>query len=269
MITSEAGDMTSISGRRVADFLATNLRERGFSENTIKARCRVVQQLDDVGAATREDIMRVISRPEKVRSRKLYLMHLRQTYAELIEQGVVDHDPTRGIRLPAVPQDRPRPLTQLQVERMMAEPKFRVRAWTTLGCYAGLRASEVARISPQDLIATDHGYALRVLGKGRKEATIPAHQRVVDLLLSVHPFEGELWPIAPSRLSQVWSKAAADLGMPGLRFHQCRHFFGTQVLRTTGNLLVTRDLMRHNSVATTEVYAKVVDDAGFQAVAGF
>jgi site-specific recombinase XerC len=40
------------------------------------------------------------------------------------------------------------------------------------------------------------------------------------------------------------------------------------VLRSTGNLLVTRDLLRHNSVATTEIYAKMMDDSGFQAVAG-
>jgi len=245
------------------------MRQRGFAENTIKARVRVVQQVQDVATATRQDILDIVSRPEKLRSRKLYLMHLRQMYADLIEQGVVNHDPTVGIRFPAIPKDRPRPLSLEQVQRMMVEPKFRVRAWTILGSYAGLRASEVAAISPQDLISTDQGYALKVVGKGRKEATIPAHQRVVDLLLSVAPFEGALWPIAPSRLSQVWSQAAAELGMPGLRFHQCRHFFGTQVLRSTGNLLVTRDLMRHNSVATTEIYAKLMDDAGYQAVAGF
>jgi integrase/recombinase XerD len=261
--------MTSISGRRVAEMLEVSLRQRGFSENTIKNRCRVVQQLDDVGLATRDDIMAVVSRPEKLRSRRLYLMHLRQAYADLIEQGVVERDPTVGIRFPRIPKDQPRPLTQLQVERLIVEPKFRVRAWTMLGAFAGLRASEVTRITPQDLVVTDQGYALRVIGKGRKEATIPAHHKIVDLLLDLEPFRDALWPIAPSRLSQVWSKAASDLGMPGLRFHQCRHFFGTQVLRTTGNLLVTRDLMRHNSVATTEVYAKVIDDAGFRAVAGF
>ena len=261
--------MTRMSGRRVADFLRVSLEQRGYSQNTIRARCRVIEQLDDVANATRDDVMRVVSRPEKLRSRKLYLMHLRQVYAELLEEGIVERDPTVGIKFPGVPKDRPRPLSQQQVERLMTEPKFRVRAWTTLGAYAGLRASEVARVSPQHLLATDHGYALHVVGKGAKEALIPANQRVVDLLQSVAPFEGALWPIAPSRLSQVWSAAAAELGMPGLRFHQCRHFFGTQVLRTTGNLLVTRDLMRHNSVATTEVYAKVIDDAGFQAVAGF
>lgn len=261
--------MTSISGRRVAEMLEVSMRQRGFSENTIKARCQVVRQLDDVVGATRADIMQVVSRPEKLRSRKQYLMHLRQVYVDLVEQGLVERDPTVGIRFPKVPKDQPRPLTQLQVERMLTEPKFRVRAWTMLGAYAGLRASEVARVTPQDLVFTDQGYALQVVGKGRKEATIPAHQKVADLLVSLQPFEGALWPIAPSRLSQVWSQAAADLGMPGLRFHQCRHFFGTQVMRTTGNLLVTRDLMRHNSVATTEVYAKLIDDAGFRAVAGF
>lgn len=247
------------------------LISRGYAATTVSQR---LQFLDYLGAdpvtCTREDIAKIIAKPGKTSSRRTYLQVMRSVFDDLISLGVVEQNPCVGIQLPRSQRGLPRPLTKVQVDSMLNHHRFRIRAWTILGCYAGLRAMEVVQVEPQHLTASDHGWMLHVpLGKGSKEGFIPAHQKVADLLLSVQPFEGRLWPLKSGYMSTLWADAAAELGLGTLRFHQCRHFFGTQALRASGNLLTTRDLMRHSTVATTEIYAKVADDAGFQAVAGF
>jgi integrase/recombinase XerD len=48
------------------------------------------------------------------------------------------------------------------------------------------------------------------------------------------------------------------LGIPKKTFHACRHYFATNMLeRSNGDLLAVRDLMRHSSVATTQVYTQL------------
>lgn len=267
MITKRGGKMQAIWDGRVA--YAESLGSRGYSPLTIKQRLHFLDMLGDPATCTRSDVERLISTPTKASSRKVYLSVLRSIFTDLQGMGLVGHDPTIGVRLPRVQRTTPRPLTRHQVDTLLEHPRFRMRAWTMLGCFAGLRASEVTQVAANHLVPTDAGFALVVPhGKGAKEAMVPAHQRIVDLLQGVQPFEGPLWDMRPQSLSGAWSTYAHDAGFPGLRFHQCRHYFGTSVLRSTGNLLVTRDLLRHNSVATTEIYAKMMDDSGFQAVAG-
>lgn len=247
------------------------LFSRGYAATTVAQRLQFLDYLgQDPAQVTREDIEEIIAKPGKTSSRKVYLGVMRLVFEDLISLGVVDHNPCLGIKLPRSHRGVPRPLSKVQVEAMLQHERFRIRAWTTLGCYAGLRAMEIVQVEPQHLMGTDHGWVLHVpRGKGSKEGFIPAHQKVVDLLLAVQPFEGQLWPLKSGYMSSLWAEAAAELGLGTLRFHQCRHFFGTSALRASGNLLTTRDLLRHSTVATTEVYAKVADDAGFQAVAGF
>jgi integrase/recombinase XerD len=48
------------------------------------------------------------------------------------------------------------------------------------------------------------------------------------------------------------------LGIEEKTFHACRHYFATTMLeKSGGDLLAVRDLMRHSSVATTQVYTQL------------
>jgi len=45
-----------------------------------------------------------------------------------------------------------------------------------------------------------------------------------------------------------------------VEFHQVRHTFGTRIYRATGDIYLTSRLMRHASVATTQIYAEIADE---------
>jgi integrase len=97
---------------------------------------------------------------------------------------------------------------------------------------------------------------------------VPAHQRVVDVL---KPYEGQatpIWDMWPQSVNRAWQRAAATVGVEGVVFHQLRHSFATRLTRAGVDLLVIAQVCRHSSVATTQRYAAVADEAPFQAVSG-
>lgn len=238
----------------------------GYAPGTVQQR---VTRLRALGVppedATTADVLASLPADSKQATKRVYLGALRAAYRDLLSLGLVQRDPTIGVRIPGVGRNLPRPLSDEQVQALLAE-RGRERDWTVLGCYAGFRASDVVSVYAEDLVRTGSGMAVRVHGKGNVEALIPAHDLVVEVITR-QATRGPLWRLQPASMSHRWAAWAYDLGISA-RFHQCRHWFGTNVLRSSGDLLVTRDLMRHTSVATTQIYAAVEPEAQYRAVSG-
>lgn len=238
----------------------------GYAPGTVEQRVARLRALPvPPEEATTADILASLPRDAKPSSRRVYLGALRAAYRDLMTLGLVDHDPTVGVRIPGVGRTLPRPLTEDQVATLVAE-KGRERDWTVLGCYAGLRASDVVGLYAEDLVRTRSGMALRLHGKGNVEALVPAHDLVVDVITR-QATRGPLWRMQPGSMSHRWSSWAYDLGVSA-KFHACRHTFATRVYGQTSDLLLTRDLLRHTSVATTQIYAAVEPEAQYRAVSG-
>jgi integrase len=95
---------------------------------------------------------------------------------------------------------------------------------------------------------------------------LPAHPLVVDVV-KAQGDRGPFWRMRPDEMSTRWAAWVRSLGLPTLRFHQCRHTFATRLYAATGDLLLVRDAMRHTSVATTQIYAQMDASKTSRAVA--
>ena len=238
----------------------------GYAPGTVEQRVARLRALPvPPEQATTADVLASLPGDAKPSSKRVYLGALRAAFRDLMTLGLVDRDPTIGIRIPGVGRTLPRPLTDEQVATLMAE-RGRERDWTVLGCYAGLRASDVVGLYAEDLVRTRSGMALRLHGKGNVEALVPAHDLVIEVI-GRQTNRGPLWRMQPGSLSHRWSSWAYDLGVVA-KFHACRHTFATRVYGQTSDLLLTRDLLRHTSVATTQIYAAVEPEAQYKAVSG-
>jgi integrase len=251
----------------VAEKLQHHMVKIGYAPGTIKQRLACLAKLPvHPTVATQADVIASLSTGAGPATKRVYLSSLKACFRELILLGICDHDPTVGVRLPSRGRTQPRPLTDEQVDRMLAQTGPE-RAWTVLGCLAGLRAAEVVNLYAEDLTMTEYGYAIEVMGKGDVKSLIPAHPKVVELF-ERGAQRGPLWRMRPDSMSNRWGAWATDLGFPGLRFHQCRHTYGTRLYQQTQDILTTSKLMRHNNINTTTVYTRLADDLTFQAVAG-
>ena len=207
--------------------------------------------------ATTEDLQRLVMMVKASSTKSTYAARVRSLFKALRKMGLIDNQ--ADLDLPAVRKKRglPHPLTPGEAELLMSKAQLPMRDWFIIGCKAGLRAMEVANLRGVDLEQVDDGYILRVAGKGGTDLSVPVADIVAQTILS-YETSGKIWKITPNRLTKLASAEMKRLGIPKKTFHACRHFFATNMLeKSNGDLLAVRDLMRHSSVATTQVYTQL------------
>ena len=247
------------------------MEAEGIAVETMRQRIYLLRGLgkhpEDVRVS---DIVEILNaRDLSQHSKAAYITVYKTVFSDLLRMGMVQADPTAMLRTPKTPRRSPRPLSSEQLARLETLSIHRPEhAWTILGAYAGLRVGEVCSITGQALQYRSSGAVLCITGKGGLTADIPAHPKVLEVM---KPHEGNpeaIWPMWPQSMNRAWQKAAKWVGVEDVVFHQLRHSFATRLTRAGVDLLVIADLCRHSSVATTQRYAKVADDAPFQAVVG-
>lgn len=225
---------------------------RSFANNRIKAW--------GIEGFTSENIQGWLGGFQGAWTRATYYSHMRDLCAWMVATGILEADPMEGVRSPKRPKSVPRPLAEIEVDRILAVATGEERAWILLGLLAGLRAHEIAKIHGRDVSET-HIY---VDGKGGVRAALPTHADLWDLA-QTYPRHDYWFPgredghVTGNTISQRISKLFGGLGITG-SVHRCRHTYGTRLLRAGVNIRVVQKLMRHASLATTEAYTAVSDD---------
>ncbi len=244
----------------------------GLSTETIRQRVYLLRGIGgEPWDVTGEDVVAFLNaKTMSQATHAAYITILRSIFADLIRLGWVEQDPMARIKTPRSPRRFPRPLPDSELELLLNLPdEFRrEREFTILGAYAGLRAGEVASLPGNALRMGTHGIVLQVVGKGNLVADIPAHPKVVEIL---EQYTGAdlIWDMWPTSVNRAWQRAGRSVGIEGRVFHQLRHSYATRLYKVTGgSLLAVASACRHASVATTQKYAAVADDAPFLAVSG-
>jgi integrase/recombinase XerD len=217
---------------------------------------RVCARTGDPDLVTLEDMESVVMKATSQGSRANYVARIKSIFATLRELELTTN--TADLKLAKVrkPRGLPRPISEAQAQILLTQAKEPYRSWFVLGCYAGLRAMEISGLTGADLEQGPEGYVLRIRGKGGTDLTIPAHPEVVRVIKEANTL-GRLYFLNPNKISSYACKEMKRLGVP-MKYHSLRHYFATSALKASGgDLLVVRDLLRHQSVATTQVYAQL------------
>lgn len=212
-----------------------------------------------LAAATRLDVEAYLSRPLAPETRRAYRSHLKGFYAWAVDEGHVLTDPTLKLPTVRVPRAVPRPIHPDDLRKAVDLASPRMRAWLLLMSLAGLRCMEVAALRPVDVSVTDCGALLYLREcKGGGSATVPAHKAVLGAL-AVLPArdDGTWWDVTAHHVSKMTGRYLRSLGIDATG-HQLRHRAGTDWYSVSGHdLLTTARLLRHASVATSQVYAQL------------
>lgn len=247
------------SGNRAKRTISTRASIlRGFAarQNTTLLEATVFHLRRDIG---REDI----AASTRATTRATFLAFYSFLKAEKIRRD------NPGPRLPVVkvPKHRPRPYTQEQIDRLLNTGAYRrTRAMILLAAYQGLRASEVAAVHSDD-IDLESG-TLKVLGKGGRTDYLPLHDVIRDLAPTMQ--QGWWFPARGGRTGHIRGQSVSDLLTDAreragivdktLTGHSLRHAFGTELVRGGANIRAVQELMRHESLSTTQRYTEVLDD---------
>jgi integrase len=239
------------------------LDSQPISKSNRKQKLMLFDRIGDPRTATKADVVRVLE-PFKGATRRQYLSSIRSMFHDLALLGLIQADPSVGVRMNKPTRYEPRPVSEDELQSILAIGG-RIREWAVLGAYAGLRRFEVLQVERDHLLTDERGPTILVPnGKGGTKLTVPAHPLVVEVLLAHGP--GRLWPITVATFDDVWRRNMSKHGLDGCTFHRLRHRFATSVYQATGDLLTTAKVCRHQSVATTQVYARVADKRPYDAV---
>lgn len=249
---------------------AADLERQGYRPATVRAKVTAVRLCAtfaerDPRELTREDVLAWLGAVERAaNSRIKYLSHLRAWCAWA---GLPDI--TAGLRRPRTPVGVPRPVSEEGLALMLARAQGVVRAWVLLGAYCGLRSFETAKVCGDDLEQSASGaWLLRVMGKGGQTALVPVPDVVlVELRPLCAATSGRLWPTATAAAVQGAVRRLAESCGVYCTSHMLRHRYGTAAYAVSHDLLVTQQLMRHLSPATTAGYALVTGDRVAQVAA--
>lgn len=190
-------------------------------------------------------------------TRKSARAAIRGFYRWGVGVGYVERDPADRLPAVTVPKAAPRPAPELLVESLVKRDD-RVGFMARLAAYAGLRASEIARVRGSDLLDGD---VLRVLGKGQKVRYVPVVNR--RLLVQLRDLTGWAFPspagghLTPGHVGRLLSESLPQ----GWTAHTLRHRFATVAYDGTRDLLTVSELLGHARPETTQRYVRLSADA--------
>lgn len=150
--------------------------------------------------------------------------------------------------------------------------------------YTGLREGNLLKLKWENIDFANKVINVKVKDKtklGGKFHSVPMADIVIDTLKAIqkesdyvftyrgHPIVSirSSWlAIFYKRKGREFTKELKDPELPYIRFHGLRHTAATWILKATGNLKVTKEILGHSDISTTLKYAHVLDEQKRDAV---
>lgn len=273
---------------RFVDYLSL---ERGLAERTVRAYRgdlgRLISFLGSRGVGTpleathaelREYVFHLKDSGLAPTSIARALSSMRTYFTFLLEEGLLEDDPTERLESPRGWRRLPTVLTPGEAASLLDAPSpdkrafLRDRAILELLYAAGLRVSELVGLRVIDVDLDER--LLVVAGKGARERLVPFGRTAAEAVLRYlgglrmelerGRGDGRLFlnlrgePLTRMSVWTIVKNAAADAGI-GKRVspHTLRHTFATHLLEGGADLVAVQELLGHVDISTTQIYTHV------------
>ncbi len=270
------------------------LVEKGLSEKTIEAySCDLAEYFSFLKKSKHnkisdKDTSVILKHLRSLRasglgskSRARHLVTLRGFYSFLVNEKLIENDPTRIIDLPKSGLRLPDVISVDELKRLLSTPDvkkptgIRDTAMLELLYAAGLRVSELIHVKLQN-INTEAGF-VRVYGKGSKERVVPIGlyaKEKIDcyinearvLILKNHTSEylfvaraGK--PMTRQGFWKLLKRYAVKAGISKkITPHSLRHSFATHLIVGGADLRSVQLMLGHVDISSTQIYTHVAHE---------
>ena len=261
--------------------------ERKLSDNTLKSYLNDLKDFDmyfkgNVLNLKYDDIQKYISslNDRTARTVSHYLTVINSFYVFLMNENIINYNPCRNIASPKVPRKLPTYLTEEEVDRLLkvnllTPYDYRNKAMLELLYATGLRITELINLKITDV--DTHNALIRVFGKGKKERIVPVSDLALEYLriyvtnyrniilkdkISDYLFiSNNLTQITRQGFFKIIKKECKRAGIEkNVSPHVLRHSFATHLLKHGADLRIIQELLGHEDIATTQIYAHLVNE---------
>ena len=211
------------------------------------------------------------------RSKAHYLTVINSFYKYLVNDNVIDKSPAEGIKMPKMPKTLPEYLSLEEVEKLLniklIKPHdYRNKAMLEVLYATGIRISELVNLKLFQIDFLDS--EIRIMGKGKKERITPLNDMAIKYLkLYINDYRSFLLKekkseyvfinnlgnnISRQGFYKILKKLAKEGGVTkNISPHILRHSFATHMLNNGADLRIIQEILGHENLSTTEIYAKV------------
>ena len=201
---------------------------------------------------------------------------IRSFFKYLINNSLIDNDPTKSIILQKQDKKLPVVLSVEEIDKMLnsfdlhKKNDIRDKAIISILYSCGLRVSELINLSLTNLFIDDD--IVKIFGKGNKERMVPlgdiAKTDILYYINNVRPIyarksnsKGILFlSNRGKQISRktVWNIIKNSASLSGISKnvspHTFRHSFASHLLEGGAGLRVVQELLGHSNISTTQIY---------------
>ena len=234
---------------------------RGFSPNTVKRRTTTLQAfarlLEPSGfdTATPDDVQEFLLRYKAPRTRHAYRSDLAAFYKWACRRRLLSLNPMELIDPVKVPKSLPRPVPTEMVTALMATANAETRLMIALAAYAGMRISEIAALTAEDIDFQRNALNIRQ-AKGQRDRQVPLHPLLRRLLEPYMFRQGSVFELKKDTIGRRITRHMQHVGVNATP-HKLRASFATELADVSKDVLLVQKLLGHESPNTTMAYVQV------------
>jgi site-specific recombinase XerD len=193
------------------------------------------------------------------------------------EEGYLDENVMRRLKLPKLPKSLPEPLGEEEIQRVLSATldgtRERLRNFSIMMLFldTGIRLDELVnlKLSRIDFAVGE----MTIFGKGSKERKVPlglqAKKALLDYLAKerpdpANPQDEDLifltvdgFPITHGAVEKMFQRVKKLTGVPKLHPHACRHTFSVRYLVNGGDAFSLQRILGHTSLEMTRKYVNL------------
>ena len=261
--------------------------ERKLSDNTIKSYINDLKDFDlyfDGKFIKLEyrDLSKYLDSLEQLNARSVahYITVISSFYSFLVDEKIIDENPCSNIVGPKIPKKLPNYLTEEEIDnlldvRLITPYDYRNKAMLELLYASGVRITELINLKVSD-VDFDNCF-IRVVGKGKKERIVPITDVAIKYLkIYIEDYRNLILKNRDSEylfISNTFKNISrqgffkilkAECNRCGIEKsvspHVLRHSFATHLLKHGADLRIIQELLGHEDISTTQIYAHLVND---------
>ena len=227
----------------------------------------------DVTSITRRDIQNFVIYLSDVKKNQPKSVHrklssIKNMFEHAMIEEYVDKTPVLGIKMPKIAKKLPVYMTKTEAKRFLDAAKDNLRDYTMImtWLYTGIRVEEMVSLTKNDI-----NFDIKILlirGKGSKEREVGISSDIIKLIrkyLKQRNDDSEYLFISRNKTGMT-TEAARNIVKKykekakikkNITPHKLRHTLATLLLQAGVETSTIKEILGHESIATTQIYAHV------------
>lgn len=201
---------------------------------------------------------------------------LRTAINRAYKEGIITVNPTKEFDFASKVKaevSRREYLTIEELKRLIGtECKYEIMKQAFLfSCLCGLRVSDIRKLKWNDLQKSGERIRIEIkMQKTKEPLYLPISDEALKWLPQQNEAKGDdlIFPLThEGTINKILQKWAKDAGIiKHISFHVSRHTHATMMLTLGADLYTVSKLLGHKNIATTQIYAKIVDKKKEEAI---